>query len=99
MAHRVIWSDEASNDLERIAQFIASDSPAYAKAVVRRILESTRKLRTFPRMGRVVPELGDEAFRELLVYSFRVLYRIEEDEVTIAGAAHSRPSLDIDHIR
>lgn len=96
MAYRVIWSDEAVGDLERISQFIGRDSGAYARAVVRRILQDTRKLRTFPRIGRMVPELEDEEFRELLVYNFRVLYRVEDDTVTIAGVAHTKQTLGID---
>ena len=95
MAVRVEWSLEARDDLQRIAEFISRDSRAYAATVVRRVLDSTRRLAQFPRMGRVVPELGDEAFRELLVYSYRVIYRIEDDVVTIAAVAHGRQSLGL----
>lgn len=96
MACRVIWSDEAVNDLDRISQFVSRDSGAYARAIIRRILERTRRLESFPRMGRVVPEVGDEDFRELLVYNFRVIYRIEGTTVTIAGVAHGKQSLGLD---
>jgi len=75
--------------------FIGRDSRAYASAVVRRLLEGTRKLARFPRMGRVVPELDDEAIRELLIYSYRVIYRIEGDLVTIVAVAHGKQSLGI----
>jgi toxin ParE1/3/4 len=95
MAGQVVWSDEAVGDLERISQYIEHDSPSYARATVRRILESTRKLAIFPRIGRVVPELADEDFRELLVHNYRVIYRIEDDVVTIAAIAHSRQSLGL----
>jgi toxin ParE1/3/4 len=47
-------------------------------------------------MGRVVPEVEDDNFRELLIYNFRVIYRIEETTVTIAGVAHSKQSLGLD---
>jgi plasmid stabilization system protein ParE len=95
MAVRVEWSLEARDDLQRIAEFIRRDSRAYARAVVRRILDSIRKLEQFARMGRVVPELGDEAFRELLIYSHRVIDRIEGDVVTIAAIVHGKQSLDL----
>ena len=98
MAWKVNWSQEASNDLDRIAEYIKRDSEVYAKSVVRRILESTRKLQQFPRMGRIVPELGDENLRELLVISYRVIYRIEDNEVTIAAIAHTKQSLGIDSL-
>jgi toxin ParE1/3/4 len=95
MAGQVVWSDEAVGDLERIGRYIERDSPAYARALVRRILDSTRKLADFPRIGRVVAELHDENFRELVVHNYRVIYRIEGDVVTIAAIAHSRQSLGL----
>ena len=69
MAHRIIWSDEAVEDLQQLADYIARDSGHYARVVVRRILESTRRISRYPLIGRVVPEVGDESFREILVYS------------------------------
>jgi addiction module RelE/StbE family toxin len=95
MAGPVVWSDEAFGDLERIGRYIERDSPSYARALVRRILDSTRKLGSYPRIGRVVPELGDESFRELVVHSYRVMYRIDDDIVTIMAIAHSRQSLGL----
>jgi toxin ParE1/3/4 len=95
MAGQVVWSDEAVTDLERIGQYIERDSPSYARSLVRRILESTRKLADYPRIGRVVPELGDANFRELVVHQYRVIYRIEDDVVTVAAIAHSRQSLGL----
>lgn len=39
-------------------------------------------------MGRVIPELGDEARREILVGAYRVMYRIEEDQIFIVAIVH-----------
>jgi len=64
MAHRVVWSPRAAEDLEAIAEYIAVDSPAYAAAVVRHILTTASNLSKFPYSGRVVPETGDESIRE-----------------------------------
>jgi toxin ParE1/3/4 len=41
MAKRVVWSARALADVESIAAFIASDSPAYAKIVVKKIVNLT----------------------------------------------------------
>ena len=57
MDHRVTWSPEALDDVEAIAEYIERDSPVYARAVVQKILATTRKLQRFPRAGRTVPEL------------------------------------------
>jgi plasmid stabilization system protein ParE len=51
MARRVVWSPRALADVEAIAAYIASDSPAYASAVVKRIINTTRNLSQFPNSG------------------------------------------------
>ena len=93
MAHRVVWSQRAFQDLEAIASYIAADSAAYAGNVVKRIVSMSQSLARFPRSGRMVPEFDDEAIRELLVYSYRVIYRIEGAEVTIAAVVHGKRDL------
>ena len=95
MAYRVAWSAEARADLRRIAEFVAQDSPTYASTIVDAVLARVARLGEFPRMGRVVPELGDESFRELLVSSYRVMYRLEADSVVIAAVIHSKRSLGL----
>jgi plasmid stabilization system protein ParE len=95
MAHRVVWSPRALADVQGIALFIASDSPAYAKAVVRRIIDLTRSLSQFPEQGRKVPEFDDDTLRELQAYSYRIIYRVEESQVVIATVVHGRRILDL----
>lgn len=65
----VIWSDPAKADLRSIHDFIAHVSPHYAKKVTQDIVAKTDTLGELPRVGRVVPELGSEAIRELSLYS------------------------------
>ena len=95
MAYRVVWSPRAAEDLEAIAEYIAVDSPAYAAAVVKRILSITRNLSQFPYSGRVVPEIGDENIREWFAYSYRVIYQVEGEVVTIGAVVHGRRLLEV----
>ena len=93
MAHRVVWSSRALADVESIATFISADSAAYAQVVVRKIVKLTRKLSRFPHLGREVPEFKDPEVRELLAYSYRIIYRIGGDQVLIAAVIHGKRSL------
>ena len=93
MAYRVVWSPRAVEDLEAIVQYIAADSIAYAAAVVETILSTTRKLSPFPFSGRIVPELDDASIREWFAYSYRIIYRIERETVTIAAVIHGKQLL------
>ena len=96
MAYRVAWSPRAVEDLEAIAEYISADSTAYAAAVVKTILNTARNLSRFPISGRVVPELGDESIRERFAYSHRVIYRVENEIVTIAAIVHGKRLLDLE---
>lgn len=93
MAYSVVWSPKALEDVDSIAAYIARDSPAYASAVVGKILEITRSLSNFPFAGRVVPEFDDEMLRERFVYSYRVIYRVETETVIIAAVVHGKQIL------
>ena len=90
MDYQVGWSPEAVADVEAIASYIARDSAAYGQAVVEKILETARQVREFPFLGRMVSELAQETIRERFVYSYRLIYRIRNDTITIAAVIHGR---------
>ena len=90
MAHRVVWSRRALQDVEAIADYIAQDSPAYAGVVIKSIINQTRTLARFPRSGRKVPEFDDENVREVFAYSYRIIYRLQQDEAIIAAVIHGK---------
>ena len=93
MAYKVVWSHAALEDVEAIASYISRDSVSYAGTVVTRITNSTRNLEKFPFAGRIVPEFGAKIPREVFAYSYRVIYRIEGDIVTVAAVIHGRREL------
>jgi toxin ParE1/3/4 len=88
MARRLVWSPEAIEDIESIASYIERDSLWYAKAVATRIVEMAETIPEYPEIGRVVPEVADDAVRERFVYSYRIIYRIEPDRILIAAVVH-----------
>jgi len=52
--------------------------------------DQTRILARFPRAGRKVPEFDDENVRELIVYSYRIIYRLQNDEALIVAVIHGK---------
>lgn len=62
----VRWTAQAADDLEAIADFIAADSPQYARLFAMDVLAAVGRLADFPNSGRVVPEIKDSAIREIL---------------------------------
>lgn len=84
------WSQRARADLKAIHDYIAADSPANAKAVVRDILARTAALPDTPRIGRRVPELDDPDIREVPAHSWRVIYQLRGNTVFIVTLVHRR---------
>jgi toxin ParE1/3/4 len=93
MAYKVVWSPTALEDVEAIASYISRDSVSYAGTVVTRVINSTRNLERFPFAGRIVPEFDSKTLREVFAYSYRIIYSIEDDTVTVAAVIHGRREL------
>ena len=90
MDRKIIWADSAVSDLESIAEFISRDSAAYASASVQRVLAAARSLAHQPEMGRWVPELNDEAIREIFIHNYRLVYRISANRIEILAIIHGK---------
>src|SRR5216110_2906040 len=97
MAYEVAWSSSALEDVEAIAIYISRDSISYAAAVVKKILDSTNSLKDFPFLGRVVPEFEDQNIREVFAYSYRIVYRIHGERITVASVIHGKRLLISEH--
>ena len=89
----VIWSQPAKADLRAIHDYIAADSSYYAKKLTQDIVAKTEVLEELPRIGKVVPELGDEAIRELTEPPYRIIYEIKGENVFVLAVIHRRREL------
>ena len=84
----VTWTEQALDDLDSICLFIARDAPRYAELFAARVFGVTERLADFPRSGRMVPEIGRDEIREIIVQSYRIIYPILPDEVEILTIHH-----------
>lgn len=90
---RIEWTEPAVADLENIQDYIARDSAEYADAIVERLILSVDQLEAFPDSGRRVPESADPKIRELLVESYRIIYRRRKGAVQILAVVHGAKPL------
>lgn len=86
----VIWTAPAKRDLKNIHDYIADDSTYYANRVVQDIVSKTASLKDSPELGRIVPELSEPKVRELFIYSYRLIYEIQNDHVYILAIIHGK---------
>lgn len=85
----ISWTQQASDDLEAIANFISCDSPHYASILVMDVLDAVEQLELFPDSGRIVPELNEASIRELILGNYRIVYRIRYSIIEILTVYHS----------
>ena len=83
MGYTVVWSGDALNDIEALAEYIARDSHYYAQLVVAEVVAAGETLVDQPTRGRVVPELNDPSIRERFIYSYRLIYEVRESEFEV----------------
>jgi toxin ParE1/3/4 len=94
MAIQLEWSNEALEDIESIATYIEKDSPVYAKSVVSQFFEKAEIIKDFIELGRIVPELGDSTIREIFVYSYRLIYKIDSNTILFVAVIHGKRLLE-----
>ncbi len=93
----VIWTIKAYDHIREIGEFIEKDSLFQSRRVVQLIIKETRRLKDNIRIGKMIPEVRDDRFRELRVFSYRILYKILADnKVAIFGVVHGRRLFDPD---
>lgn len=90
MDYKLIWSPQAIEDIQAIAEYIARDSIVYAESTVERIFQAPERLMQFPKLGRIVPEKNDDSIRELFVFQYRIIYEILASEIHILTVVHGK---------
>ena len=95
---KIVWSPLAVERASEIAEYIALDNPTAAQNWIYEVFEKVNFLSSSPRMGRVVPEVERNEIRELLFVNYRILYRIENDSISILTIRHCKQILPVSEI-
>ncbi|MEI8186321.1 MAG: type II toxin-antitoxin system RelE/ParE family toxin [Chlorobiaceae bacterium] len=94
---KVLWTEVAKKDLGDTIEFIAFENPAHAMKILKKIRQKAAKLVTCPERGRIVPELhaqGIFIYRELVVYPWRLIYRIADSSVYVLSLLDGRRNVE-----
>ncbi|WP_353890115.1 type II toxin-antitoxin system RelE/ParE family toxin [uncultured Algoriphagus sp.] len=91
---QIRWTHQSVKDLSDIFEYISIDSEKYAKRQIVRIKARTQILKTNPKAGKIVPELPQSDFRELIEGNYRIIYKILDDKhIDILTIHHSARDL------
>ncbi|OGW38575.1 MAG: plasmid stabilization protein [Nitrospirae bacterium RBG_13_39_12] len=95
---KIIWSPLAIDRASEIAEYIAQDKPSAAEKWINTIFSKVEQLRSSPEIGKIVPEIRNEQFRELIYGNYRIIYRVEKKQISILTIRHDKQILPIDEI-
>lgn len=90
---RLIWSQQALLDVQRLYRFLATKNIDAAKRAIRTVRQGVAVLGEQPVIGRLVEDMPEE-FREWIIdfgdSGYVIRYRIEPRSVIILGVRHQK---------
>jgi toxin ParE1/3/4 len=80
---KVMWSYRARNDLLDIGRYIARDDRQAARRWVEKLRLTAHNAAQSPLSGRRVPEIDKNDVREVILRSYRIVYRVVSDGIEV----------------
>lgn len=93
---KITWSSLAVERASEIVDYIAQDKPLAAYKWIHTVFSKVYSLRSNPELGRIVPEINDRQFRELIYGNYRIVYHIGTKQIPILTIRHGKQILPID---
>lgn len=92
MPREIVWLPGASQDVDRLRNFIQSENPVAAQRAAKRIIEGVKILQDNPEAGVPVEHLVD--YRDLMLSfgagEYIIRYRKEASRVVVVRVRHSK---------
>lgn len=95
---KVVWSPLAIDRAGEIAEYIAQDSMIIAENWIETVFAKAEQLKSFPESGRIVPEINSPKIKELIYGNYRIIYRIEDKQISILTIHHGKQILPTNEI-
>ena len=95
---KIIWSPLAVDRASKIADYISQDKPSAAEKWINTVFSKVEQLKSSPEIGRIVPEINNTPFREIIYGNYRIIYRIEKKRISILTIRHGKQILPINEI-
>lgn len=92
----ITFSESAVQDMEDLLAYYADQAmPQVGSRLVAEIITEIELLSSQPRMGRMVPEFEQDFLLELIRPPFRIVYRVDRDQVRIVRVWRSERLLKL----
>lgn len=92
---KLIWTKEALRNLVEIEEFISRDDIIAAENFINKLIYHTENIIEHPEKGRIVPELFLENIREIIISHYRIVYKLNSNEIEIITVFEGHKLLDL----
>ncbi len=96
---KIVWSPLAVERASEIVDYILQDKPLAAGNWINTVFTKVDQLKGNPEIGRIVPEINERQFRELIYGNYRIIYHIGTKQISILTIRHGKQILPIDEIK
>ncbi len=86
---KIFITQQAKEDLKNIKVYIQKDSYQNSIKVLQTLVEKIKILEKYPEIGKVIARTSSGPLRQIMVYSYRIIYRIENNNVQVLTVYHS----------
>ena len=90
---------KAKKDIAGIYDYILQDSYQNAELVAESIIKKIETLKRQADLGKIVKEFSDPIIRELKLFKYRIIYRIEPKRVYVLSIRNFKQLLPIDDLK
>ncbi len=88
--YKVVFMELALNDLDEIVLYTARDSKSNAIKFHHKIIDTAKRLESFPKLGLLVPDIkiANRGFRMIVFDKYLLFYKIYKKEISIFRVLH-----------
>jgi plasmid stabilization system protein ParE len=86
----ILWSPEARDDVDRLADFVAAYDPVLAGELEQELSQAPKRLLQFPRRGSRLSEFDPREVRELRIGPYILRYELSGRDIVALRFFHAR---------
>ncbi len=91
---RVRFTPSARSQFLSAFEHIRCDNPKAAGQFRDRVGKKLKRLEDYPESGRLIPEFQELPHREIVIFPYRVFYRVEKKTIWVLAFWHGAQDVD-----
>jgi plasmid stabilization system protein ParE len=87
---KIVWFSLAVERASEIVDYISQDKPLAANNWINTVFTNVDQLKANPEIGRIVPEINECQFKELIYGNYRIIDHIGTKQISTLTIRHGK---------